>query len=211
MHKSTKANNISNSNINVIALGLDARGNSSQAVAIGYNTTVNASGVAIGHDAYSSGYEGLGIQGNAQGSYAVSLGYSSVAYNSSVAIGYNAAAWGDFATAIGANSRAKAYTQFSYASSGYNNSNQNTIFQWGNSQFSNSGISYIGLGAGTTRSSTQPQYWDNNSGLDLSALTNGYDRSMAFGTATVMYKPTGDLNDDDVKVEEIKFVITTTI
>jgi hypothetical protein len=195
---------------NVIAIGDDARSHTNS-VAIGANSdSAGGSAVAIGPGAYSGGASVASGWNSYATNSATAVGAFSYAYSGeSTVIGYNTLASGAWSTAIGSNARALARTQFSYATSGSSTyRNQTTIIQWSNAGLSSNGIRYIRLGSGFN-SDTSPFTW-SGAGFDLSSLTDRTDRTMAIAIATVMYKPVNDQNNDDVKVQEIKFIVRTT-
>lgn len=196
--------------------------NHTSVIAIGYNSQSHQSSIALGSNSNCGGSEAIAI-GSSAGSdgQSVAVGANAYAGNNSVAVGnstysayqastfgYNAKAYANYSAAIGVNSFANRISQFSYAAT--NNStykNQNTIVQWSNPGFNNSGTRYLYLGNSTNTDST-PYTW-SDAAFPLNALVNRSNRTIAMATAIVMYKPTNDVNNDDVKVEEIKFVVRT--
>jgi hypothetical protein len=207
---SRKADNIAGNSQNVIAIGNNAKSRG-YGIAIGNNTDLGSEyGLAIGNNPYC-GYNSVTIGNNAYStSDAVALGPNTNAAYGSVAIGYGANANGSaYSTALGFYSHATARSQVSLASSGSSSyKNQSVIVQWSNPQLSNNSINYIETGLGTSVS-TNPAS-NSNFWFYLNALGSTSSRTVAIAEATILYKPTSDTNNDDVKVQVVKFLVRTT-
>jgi len=205
-----KNTNIDSSHANLIAIGKNAESHA-ESIAIGKNATINGPyAVSIGNNTTSIGQSTTIGYNNYATNYATALGTSTNAYGQeSIAIGYACTTSGPWSVAIGASARADSRAQYSYASSGSSFCrNQTTIIQWSTPDLSLSGNRYLHLG-NTGSTSSSPATWMNGA-FALSNLSGRSDCTVALGIATVMYKPTNDQNNDDVKVEEIKFIVRTT-
>lgn len=205
-----KASNISSNHLNVLAIGNNASSNQNS-IAIGNNSNcVNDNSVSIGNGSYGLDYSiSIGNIANAYSqSVAIGAGANSAGY-ASIAIGAGGAiAGGDYSVALGAGAYTSNRGQFSFASTGSFFKNQSTIIQWSNSNLTGNSNNYISIGNSTYKSSSAA----GNSGgwFYLTGLSNNPYQVMALAEATVMYKPTQDANNDDVKVQLIKFVVRTT-
>lgn len=208
-----KAGNIASSHSSVISIGNNAK-SFTDSIAIGKNSnvwgTIGSVAIGTGASANNANSVMVGTYANASGGNEVVVGTNASSNQYlGIAIGYNARAHSPKSTAIGSNAYAYGGDgTFVYASTtdgSYLNQTVKIQFSSNNANWS-SGFKYIGV--------NYKSYFADTPNSDfyyrLYGLGGRADDTMAIATAQIMYKPVNDNNNDDVKIEEIKFVVRTT-
>ena len=194
-----------------VAIGLDSQA-SEQSVGIGRNARAGSQyGIALGYDSNAQ-YIGTAIGfGSYGGSWGVSIGYYSNTNSYGVAIGHSSNATGSSAVAIGYGASSGHACQITLASTlNTNYVNQTTTFSWADGNLTRNGVTYLVAANGQTSSTQSATTTSSTYSVDIANRFVKNSRMMMIGTATILIKPTGDQNNDDTKVIEMKMAIRST-
>lgn len=208
--------------LNIVTLGAQSEASGQNSVAIGFGARSQESGAAIGYNAYAASLYGTAIGYNAYAStFGLGLGYYANSYGSGISIGSNTStnngiallgtATGSRAIALGVFAQSGHPSQISISSSNTPNyTNQISMVFWADGNLTRNGATYLYAYNGQNSSNQSTTSTSSNYSVDMANRFNANRRMMMIGTATILIKPTGDQNNDDTKVIEMKMVIRST-
>ena len=218
---SLNSNPLSTAYTNIVTLGNSTYSQGNASVCIGFNSLSGESGISIGHTAQASSIYSVAIgQSTNASTFGIAIGWAS-ATSSGISIGSSAQsssgialfgnAYGARAINMGAFSSANQNSQISISTSisGTYPNQTSTVF-WSDGNLTKNGITYLRAANGQSNSTQSSTNTSSEYTVDIGNRFERSARMMMLGTATILIKPTGDLNNDDTKAVEIKLVVRST-